>query len=153
MKLRRREYGFSLVELLIVMAIIGILASVAVTQFIGSTRKANEAAAVTTLNSIKTAQAKYMMEHKGRYGTFTQLCEEGFLDKRFRGEAPRMNGYIFTITLIDINGKQGAFFHLNANPEIAEGQAATGRVFYFTQPDSGITVSRTGPATSDDESL
>jgi type II secretory pathway pseudopilin PulG len=134
------------------MAIIGVLASVAVVQFTDSTRKANEAAAVTTLNSIKTAQAKYVMEHK-RYATFAQLSEEGFLDKRFRADAPHVNGYIFTITLLDINDKRGASFNLTANPEIPQGLAATGKVFYFTQPDSGINCNKTGPATEDDELL
>ena len=149
----RKHQGFSLIELLIVIAIIGILASVAAVQFAGSTRRANEAAAVTTLNSIKVAQAKYMMVHKGHYGTFAQLCDEALLDKRFRSETPHINGYVFTITLININDKQSAVFHLTANPEIAEGLAATGTQFYFTQPDSGITFSKTGPANEDDEPL
>ncbi len=149
----RQQKGFTLIELLIAIAIIGILASVAVVQFIDSTRKANEAAAVTTLNQIKVAQAKYMIEHKGRYGSFKQLNEEGFLDKRFRSDTPRINGYIFTLTILDINERQAALFHLNANPEIANGAAATGKLFYFTEPDSGITFSKTGPATEDDDLL
>jgi prepilin-type N-terminal cleavage/methylation domain-containing protein len=149
----RKQLGFTLIELLIVIAIIGILATVVTTQFIGSTRKANEAAAVTTLNSIKVAQARYMIEHRGKYGTFAQLFDEGFLDKRFRVESPHIQGYVFTITLIDINDKQAAMFHITAIPEISEGVAATGKIFYFTQPDSGITFSKTGPATADDELL
>jgi prepilin-type N-terminal cleavage/methylation domain-containing protein len=147
-----QQRGFSLIELLIVIAIIGILATIAVGEFIGSTRKANQASAITTLNSIKVAQAKYVMEHK-KDATFEQLCEDGLLDKRFRGDTPHLNGYIFTITLVDINDKQRAYFHLNANPEISQGMAATGKVFYFTQPDAGITFSKTGPATQDDDSL
>jgi hypothetical protein len=43
-----------------------------------SIRKANEAAAVATLQTIKLAETKYVADHKGEYGTFRQLFAEGY---------------------------------------------------------------------------
>ena len=145
--------GFTLIELLIVIAIIGIIAAIVIPQFQGSIRKANEAAAVATLNSIKLAQAKFVIDHPGRYATFRELFEEGYLDKRFNSDKPNLRGYIFTITVVQRSAKQAATFSANADPEQSEGITATGRNFYYTDPENGICVSRTGPASAADESL
>ena len=54
---------------MIAIAIIGILAAIVIPTYQGSVRKANEASAVAALNTIKLAQAKYTIDHKGEYGT------------------------------------------------------------------------------------
>src|SRR6185295_10641599 len=96
---RSRVSGFSLLELMIVITIIGVLATITIQSYEGSVRKANEAAAVATLNTIKLAQAKYVTDHKGQYGTFMELYGEGYLDRRFNSEKPLLRGYFFRITL------------------------------------------------------
>src|SRR5882724_1904352 len=83
-----RIKGFTMIELLIVIAIIGILASIVIPTYQSSVRKANEGAAVATLNTIKVAQAKYVGDHNGQYGTFRELFREGYLDKRFNDDNP-----------------------------------------------------------------
>ena len=148
-----RIEGFTLIELLIVIAIIGIVAGIAIPTYHSSVRKANEAAAVTTLNAIKVAQAKYVVDHKGHYGTFRELFEEGYLDKRFNYDQPHLRGYIFTITLVPKTEKQAANFATNADPEQSQGITATGRNFYYTDPENGICFSKTGPATAADDTL
>ena len=148
-----RIEGFTLIELLIVIAIIGIVAGIAIPTYHSSVRKANEAAAVTTLNAIKVAQAKYVVDHRGQYGTFRELFEEGYLDKRFNYDQPHIRGYVFTITLTPKTEKQSASFGANADPEQPEGITATGRNFYYTDPENGICFSKTGPATAADETL
>ncbi len=145
--------GFTLIELLIVIAIIGTMAGIAIPLYHSSVRKASEAAAVTTLNAIKLAQAKYVVDHKGNYGTFIELFEEGYLDKRFNSEQPHIRGYIFKITLVPKTEKQAATFAANADPEQPDGITATGRNFYYTDPVNGICYSRSGPATAADEPL
>jgi prepilin-type N-terminal cleavage/methylation domain-containing protein len=148
-----RGKGFTLIELLIVIAIIGILVSIVVPTYQGSVRKANEAAAVGTLNSIRVAQAKYVIDHKDRYGTFRELFEEGYLDKRFNYDQPHNRGYVFAITLVSKSEGKAATFSVNANPEQSTGLGATGKNFYYIDPGSGICVSKVGPATAADDTL
>ena len=148
-----RAKGFTLIELLIVIAIIGILAGIVIPTYQSSVRKANEAAAVVTLNTIKIAEAKYVIDHKGQYGTMSQLFGEGYLDKRFNCDRPQVRGYFFIIALIDRPEKAAATFKLNANPESAEGISATGKNFYYSEPDAAIFVSKEGPASAEDEIL
>jgi prepilin-type N-terminal cleavage/methylation domain-containing protein len=148
-----RVEGFTLIELLIVITIIGILAAIVIPTYEGSVRKANEGAAVATLNTIKVAQAKYVIDHKGQYGTFRELFGEGYLDKRFNSDKPLIQGYIFTITLIPKSVGKTATFAVNADPEQSQGVTATGRNFYYTDPENGICFSRVGPAGPNDETL
>ena len=148
-----RHQGFTLIELLIVIAIIGILLGAIVPIYQSSVRKANEAAAVATLHAIRVAEAKYIIDHKGQYGTFQQLFEQGYLDKRMNHDQPHDRGYVFVITLIVKSENTVATFSVSANPEQAQGLGATGRNFYYMDPESGICFSTTGPATAADDTL
>ena len=145
--------GFTLIELLIVIAIIGVLVGVGIPAYKASVRKANEAAAVSTLSALRVAQAKYVIDHKGQYGSFRELFEDGYLDKRFNYDQPHERGYVFTITLVPKSQDKAASFSVNANPEQSQGVGATGRNFYYIDPNSGICYSTTGPATAADDVL
>ena len=145
--------GYTLIKLIIVIANIGILVGIVVPTYQSSVRKANEAAAVGTLNSVRVAQAKYVIDHKGQYGTFRQLFEEGYLDKRFNYDTPHNRGYVFVITLVPRSEEKAATFSVNANPEQSQGIGATGRNFYYLDPERGICFSTVGPATATDDSL
>ncbi len=134
-------------------AIIGILLGAIVPIYQSSVRKANEAAAVATLHAIRVAEAKYVIDHKGQYATFQQLFEQGYLDKRMNHDQPHDRGYVFVITLIAKSENTVATFSVNANPEQSQGLGATGRNFYYMDPESGICFSNTGPATAADDTL
>ena len=150
---KSRRKGFTLIELLIVIAIIGILIGIIVPAFKSSVRKANEAAAVATLNAIRVAEAKYTIDHKGQYATFQQLFEQDYLDKRMNYDQPHDRGYVFVMTLIPKSENTVATFSVSANPEQSQGIGATGRNFFYMDPESGICVSDTGPATAADDTL
>jgi type IV pilus assembly protein PilA len=58
-----RQRGFSLIELLIVVAIILVIAAIAIPNLIRSRMRANEASAVSALRSINTAQGTYIINY------------------------------------------------------------------------------------------
>jgi type IV pilus assembly protein PilA len=59
----KRQKGFSLVELLIVVAIILIIAAIAIPNLLRARISANEAAAVSTLRTLNTAQVSYITSY------------------------------------------------------------------------------------------
>src|SRR2546421_9309688 len=125
-KTRRSERGFSLIELMIVIAIIGILIGVGIPAWKNSVIAANESGAMRTLNAINAEERTYYIRHSS-YGTFDQLIEAGALDPRFAGENPTINGYTFVIKVTPKASNQPASFTVNADPQSAEGFSATGK--------------------------
>jgi type IV pilus assembly protein PilA len=71
LKLRQRmaqeESGFTLVELLVVMLILGILAAIAIPAFLNQREKANDADAKASVNSAQQAMETYQTDNAGSY--------------------------------------------------------------------------------------
>ena len=77
--MRKRESGFTLVELMIVMLIIGVLAAVAVPSFIGSIKNAREAALKEDLHVMRQAIDSYTMDKNKAPQSLDDLVQSGYL--------------------------------------------------------------------------
>ena len=77
--MRNKQKGFSLIELLIVVAIILIIAAIAIPNLIRSKMAANEASAVATLRTINTSEVVFSSTYSTAavFGTLAQLGYDG----------------------------------------------------------------------------
>src|SRR5919109_1126222 len=91
----KKDRGFSLLELLIVVAIILIIATIAIPSLLRSRQAAQESSAVAQIRTINTAEVTYLSSNAGSYGSIPQLITQGLLDGRFSGP---VSGYDFSVT-------------------------------------------------------
>jgi type IV pilus assembly protein PilA len=117
--------GFSLLELLIVVAIILIIATIAIPSLLRSRQSAQESSAVAQLRTINTAEVTYISSNQGSYGDIPSLITQGLIDSRFSGA---ISGYGFTVTV------SGPNYTANANPISTN----AGRFGYYSSPDAVI---------------
>lgn len=121
--------GFSLLELLIVVAIILVIATIAVPSLLRSRQLANENSAVANLRTISNAEAAYLSASGGYYGSISNLVSEQFLDDRFDGGA--FAGYTYAIAASNFD------YTATATPV----SSTTGRYEYYMVPDGVIRYS------------
>jgi prepilin-type N-terminal cleavage/methylation domain-containing protein len=65
----RRTQGFTLIELLVVVVIIGILASIALPNFVGAQGKAKNSGIKANMHTLQLASEAYATDTGGTYGT------------------------------------------------------------------------------------
>jgi len=138
----RSQSGISLIEILIVVTIIGIIASIAIPNHLASRRAANDASAQQSLRLLNSAEITYRSTvGKGLYGTVSVLGNWNMIDGRLSSGSK--NGYNFTTG--DAPAASTTGFVMAAAPTALSGVSATGtREFCIDQ--TGVLTKK--PATS-----
>jgi len=126
---KQRESGFSLIELLIVVAIIGIIAAIAIPNLIKSQQAAHETAALTEVQTIGKQQVLYSItKGHGKFSDLATLGSMGYVDSNMA--TGNKGGYVFTTTPINAEGMP-AMFDTSAHPS-AVGNFGTGNRSYYS---------------------
>jgi general secretion pathway protein G len=125
---RTGESGFTLVELMIVMTIIGILSAIAIPSFIRSVQKAKEAALKEDLHTMRTAIDSYTVDKEKAPQSLDDLVQSGYLKTIPKDPMTNSSDTWMTSqsdTLMDINETQGGIDDVHSGSQTVSSEGTT----------------------------
>jgi prepilin-type N-terminal cleavage/methylation domain-containing protein len=157
--MKRDAQGFSLIELLVVVAIILIIAAIAIPNFLRSRIAANQASAVQSLRMITTAETSYASTYNIGYaqalsnlgpptsGDATSAAA-GLIDSVLASGLKSGYNFAYSSGPVDTSGKINTY-QVNADPI----SSATGTIYYYTDNSGVIRQNATVTAGSTDSAI
>lgn len=166
-----RQRGFSLIELLIVVAIILIIAAIAIPNLLRSRMAANEASATSTIRTLNTSEVTFNATYASGYtdtlnrlgapaaGSLADANRADLVDPVLAGMATGgtptsflKSGYNFLYTPTGSNTTFGfiAAYQMSANPQM---RGSTGQRSFFTNEPLVIRANPTAVATATDSPI
>jgi type IV pilus assembly protein PilA len=153
-----REDAFSLIELMIVVAIILVIAAIAIPSLLRSKIAANQASAIESLRVIGTSEVTYAATYGDGYsttlasmgsirsGAVATASAAGLIDDLLSSGSKSGYTFTYTPTLLDSTGRYNGYTVL-ANPIVA---GTTGVDYYYEDETHLIRMNATAPAGSTD---
>ncbi len=116
--IKTSEKGFTLIELMIVVAIIGILAMIAYPSYRRYIQTTNRKAAIAEMHVISQTLERYYNHHNGSYGDGVDpVNKNATVDSLVSTINGRIKGYTISVTIDDTPSNLGQAYTIVATPE------------------------------------
>ncbi len=133
----KKEQGFTLIELMIVVAIIAIIAAIAIPSLLNARKAGNETSAISSLRTCGTVNEQYRTRFQTYAGSLANLSAAGYIDSVLASGTK--SGYTFAYT-----GSTNTWT-ISSTPGTA---GTTGDRGFFADQSGVIRFAATGAATS-----